>query len=145
MIITPRKPLAHPDNCAHCSSIVVRRLSFWQRAVLGRACSRTSSWSNSRRRVRALCNCDFRISNRHPMMSAISLCSYPWTSCSTKTVGSLGQFSDRTFQIHPVHGAAKRRSGAPTSFRGRLFLLSGSWSLRARHRGDFLAQPINTT
>ena len=39
------------------------------------ACSRTSSCSKSRNRVRALCNCDFELPTEHPMMSAISLCS----------------------------------------------------------------------
>jgi hypothetical protein len=46
--------------------------AIW-RSVL--ACSRTSSCSKSRKRVRALCNCDLELPTEHPMMSAISLCS----------------------------------------------------------------------
>ena len=47
-------------------------LALW-RSCLAR--SRASSCSSSRRRVRALCNCDFELPTEQPMMSAISLCS----------------------------------------------------------------------
>src|SRR6266404_615568 len=40
--------------------------------------------SDSRSFMRALCNCDLLLPMEHPSMVAISLCSYPSTSCSTK-------------------------------------------------------------
>src|SRR5207248_9987556 len=41
---------------------------------------------SSRNLIRALCNCDLLFPIEHPTKSAISLCSYPSTSCSTKIV-----------------------------------------------------------
>lgn len=42
--------------------------------------------SNCRNRIRALCNCDFDVPTVTFSISAISSCSYPSTSCRTKTV-----------------------------------------------------------
>src|SRR6266849_807404 len=51
-----------------------------------RAFSRWCSWSSSRSRIRALCNCDFESPTERPNISAISLCWYPWISCKTNIV-----------------------------------------------------------
>src|SRR5271165_1028603 len=50
-----------------------------------RAMSRKVSCSSSRNLMRALCNCDFEFPIEHSINLAISLCSYPCTSCSTNT------------------------------------------------------------
>src|SRR5882762_10398530 len=42
-----------------------------------RAFSRWCSWSSSRSRIRALCNCDLESPTERPNISAISLCWYP--------------------------------------------------------------------
>src|SRR5262249_15116478 len=44
------------------------------------------SFNKSRSFMRALCNCDLLFPIEHPIISAISLCSYPSTSCSTKMI-----------------------------------------------------------
>src|ERR1051326_448839 len=53
---------------------------------LREAFSALLSFNKSRSFMRALCNCDLLFPIEHPIISAISLCSYPSTSCSTKII-----------------------------------------------------------
>jgi len=65
--LTPElRPILAQSACPVCV------FAIWRSFL---ACSRTSSCSKSRNRVRALCNCDLEFPTEHPMMSAISLCS----------------------------------------------------------------------
>src|SRR5437763_2969241 len=57
-----------------CSPATHRREAF----------SALLSFNRSRSFMRALCNCDLLLPMEHPIISAISLCSYPSISCSTK-------------------------------------------------------------
>src|SRR6185503_21192771 len=60
-------------------------LDVFTRAHYVRPCVPVGA-SARRNRRRALCNCDFDVPSEIPTSDAISLCSSPSTSCSTKTV-----------------------------------------------------------
>ena len=75
--------------------------------------------SDSRSFMRALCNCDLLLPMEHPTMVAISLCSYPSTSCSTKILRYPGGSAStarcsRSRSMDPD----KTGSCAPSSFLG---------------------------
>src|SRR5438876_3804649 len=65
---------------------------------------------SSRNFIRALCNCDLLLPIEQPTIPAISLCSYPSTSCSTKTIRypggrfSIARSEEHTSELQsPVH------------------------------------------
>ena len=73
-----------------------------------RAFARIASCSNSRSRTRALCSCDFEFPIEQPMISAISLCSYPCTSCKNEhCLVPRRQLLHGALQVHPVNRAAE--------------------------------------
>ena len=86
--------------------------------------------------MRALCNCDLLLPIEHPTIPAISLCSYPSTSCNTKIErypggrASIARCSSRR-SMDPASFA----SGAPSSFLA--LLLRSPQCLRAELLGDF--------
>ena len=60
--------------------------------------------SSVRRRIRALCTCDFDVPSAIPSTSPTSLCSRPSMSCSTNAARQpSGSSAQRPFQIHPAH------------------------------------------
>src|SRR4029077_13850058 len=73
----------------------------------------------SRNFIRALCNCDLLFPIEQPTIAAISLCSYPSTSCSTKIVRYPGgSRSTASCNRNRYTDPASLGSSAPKSFLG---------------------------
>src|SRR5207244_12219005 len=74
---------------------------------------------SSRNFIRALCNCDLLLPIEQPTIPAISLCSYPSTSCSTKTIRYPGgRFSIALCNCNLSTEPSSVASCAPGSFFG---------------------------
>src|SRR5947209_19701418 len=119
-----------------------RSAPFYRRAAF----SALLSFSRSRSFMRALCNCDLLFPIEHPIISAISLCSYPSTSCKTKMIlypgGRLSIARSRfTRSIDP----ASTLSLAPISFFGPSSCCGSSASSRETSGNPFLRRCISTT
>src|SRR5215472_9486964 len=119
-----------------CSAPLYRRAAF----------SALLSFNRSRSFMRALCNCDLLLPMEQPIISAISLCSYPSISCSTKMIrypgGRLSMARSRfTRSMEP----ARTLSRAPMSLRGPSSCCGSNASSSETSGNPFLRKCISTT
>src|SRR5436309_3634410 len=92
-----------------CSPATHRREAF----------SALLSFNRSRSFMRALCNCDLLLPMEHPIISAISLCSYPSMSCNTNMIlYPGGKLSIHRSKFTRSMEPASTLSRAPMSFLG---------------------------
>src|SRR5262249_24030575 len=120
-------------------------LSRWW-LYLRAAFSALLSFNSSRSFMRALCNCDLLLAMEQPIISAISLCSYPSTSCNTKMMrypgGRLSMARSRlTRSMEP----ARTLSRARMSLRGPSSCCGSRASSSDTSGNPFLRRCISTT
>src|SRR4051812_22957474 len=102
--------------------------------------------SKSRSFIRALWSCDLLFPIEHPIISAISLCSYPSMSCSTKMMRYPGgRFSIARSRFTRSIEPASTLSRAPMSFLGPSSCCGSSVSSNETSGNPFLRRCISTT
>src|SRR5437868_13730347 len=103
-------------------------------------------FSRSRSFILALCSCDLLLPMEHPIISAISLCSYPSMSCSTKMMRYPGgRFSIARSKFTRSIEPASTLSRAPISFLGPSSCCGSSVSSNETSGNPFFLRCISTT
>src|SRR5438067_3092482 len=103
-------------------------------------------FNRSRSFIRALCSCDLLLPMEHPIISAISLCSYPSMSCSTKMMRYPGgRFSIARSRLTRSIEPASTLSRAPISFLGPSSCCGSSVSSNETSGNPFFRRCISTT